>query len=108
MSAEASTAPTKTLPHNTACPIASASFCDAAIGPGQEETDMKHFALLNGEGVMPRVARATADGSIGGFEAAVMEGRFHLEDDPALDLARGCLCSRGHDECWHCGRGSKP
>ena len=69
---------------------------------------MRHFALLNGEGLMPRIARDTADGHADGFGRKVMEGTFHLDDDPAIAITRGCLCSRGHDECWHCGRGSKP
>lgn len=65
---------------------------------------MKHFALLNGEGLMTRAVHATPDE----FGSEIMAGRFHLDDDPSIDLARICLCSRGADECMHCGRGSKP
>lgn len=69
---------------------------------------MRHFRLLNGEGLMAGIARDTADGHADAFGAEVMAGTFHLDDDPTIAISRICLCSRGADECWHCGRGSKP
>ncbi|MER2605574.1 MAG: hypothetical protein ABTQ29_07090 [Siculibacillus sp.] len=68
---------------------------------------MKHFELLNTDGLMNTVARGPTDRS-DAFATEVMNGTFHLDDDPGIEITRICLCSRGADECMHCGRQSKP
>lgn len=69
---------------------------------------MKRLKLINGDGLITDVAMDTPDRRAESFDNAVMAGRFRIEDDPSTIVAQSCLCSRGEDECWHCGRKSKP
>jgi hypothetical protein len=80
---------------------------------GARKRRMKYFELINDDGLEPRSARDAGGYDASGCEAGafsrrVMDGTFHIEDDPSVEMAELCLCSKGSDECWHCGRGSKP
>ncbi len=66
---------------------------------------MDRFSLLNGSGLALLPAFAGSDSAFGDL---VMSGKFHISQDPSDNPQQSCLCSRGAEECWHCGRQSKP
>lgn len=60
---------------------------------------MEHFRLVNDKGYDTPAEKQE-------LGRLLARGEFDLDRDKTTSQI--CLCSHGVDECWHCGRGSKP
>ncbi len=67
----------------------------------QGDGKMKHFKLINDINYDSGVKKAK-------FYRRLENREFNLEEEERKADAAICVCSHGIDECWHCGRGSKP